>query len=83
MEAAAKAAREAAKKSTSSKSTVDPARVQVLLRRERRQGLRLTRNRMTRNRLPSQLRYQLPQLHLWGLMRVPTACSRRNRRMAA
>ena len=62
--------------------TVDPARVRVLVRRDRRQGLRRTRNRMTRNLVPSQLRYQLPQLHLWGPTRVRAACSTWNRRTA-
>jgi len=38
--------------------TVDPARVQVQGRRECRQQQRLTNNRMTHNRVPSQLRYQ-------------------------
>ena len=75
--------RDPAKKSRTRNPAVDPARVEILVRRERRQGLRLTRNRMTRNLLPSQLRYQLPQFASVGLMRVRAACSTGNRRTAA
>ncbi len=54
--------------------TVDPARVQVQARRECRQKQRRTKSQMTRNRVLSQLGYQLPQFLLWGLP-VRAACS--------
>jgi PRTRC genetic system protein E len=63
--------------------TVNRARARVQPPRVRSQELRLTRTRMTRNRVPSQLRCLLPQFDLWDLRRVRATCSMWNRRTAA